>query len=218
MLLDNLLQNRLIILQILSRLNGQKIIMQLLQDIVRSRLPAAVQIDRTDNGFKSICKDGWTLTPTRHKLSMSKQEIVTQMEERRPLRKCRLTDDRSPGLGHFPLRQPWKMLKKIRAGSQLQHCITKKLQPFIMHDVLISCFIRIRCMRKCLMEQQEIRKRYIQSLRKLQQCLLPRGRQLHRHLHHFANFLIKRQALCPPKPNELEIAARTVFAFALFGT
>ena len=38
------------------------------------------------------------------------------------------------------------------------------------------------------------------------------------HLIHSAYFLSRRQALLPPKPNEFDIAARTFFAFALFGT
>ena len=80
-----------------------------------------------------------------------------------------------------------------------------------------SRLVGIGGMGQSLVEDGEIGKIYAEGRRKAHEFRAPFFR--HRICHdYFAYFLTTRQALCPPKPNELEIAARTVLARALFGT
>ena len=82
-----------------------------------------------------------------------------------------------------------------------------------MDHFLPHGLVGVRRMRERLIEKRRILKRNTQPPRQFLQRFLTLGGQAVRRFHG-ANFFRTRQALCPPKPKLLEIAARTVCARA----
>ena len=210
------LQHRLVVLCDVFLPQVRQLVGKLTLHIGACRIPATVEIDRTDHRLKDILKVVLPLCSAAEHLAAPHAQMCSEMQPARQPCEGLALDETCTHLRQFPLRTAWIGGIEIRTDRELEDGIPQKLQPLVMRCVS-SRLVGIGGMGQSLVEDGEIGKICAEGRRKAHEFRAPFFR--HRICHdYFAYFLTTRQALCPPKPNELEIAARTVLARALFGT
>ena len=210
------LQHRLVILCDVFLPQMRQLVGKLTLHIGACRIPATVEIDRTDHRLKDILEVVLPLCPAAEHLAAPHAQMCSEMQPARQPCEGLTLDETCTHLRQFPLRTAWIGGIEIRTDRELEDSIAQKLQSLVMRCVS-SRLVGIGGMCQSLVKNGEIGKICAEGRRKAHEFRAPFFR--HRICHdYFAYFLTTRQALCPPKPNELEIAARTVLARALFGT
>ena len=210
------LQHRLVVLCDVFLPQVRQLVDKLTLHIGACRIPTTVEIDRTDHRLKDILKVVLSLRSAAEHLAAPHTQMCSEMQlTRQPCEGLALHETRTH-LRQLPLRTAWIGVVEIRTDRELEDGIAQKLQSLVMRCVP-PCLVGIGGMGQRLVEKGKISKICAERRRKAHEFRAPFFR--HRICHdYFAYFLTTRQALCPPKPNELEIAARTVLARALFGT
>ena len=110
-------------------------------------LKALIQIDSTQNRFKSISQDGGALASSAQLLALAKLQVVTQMNLFGIFIQGAFANKVSTQLSELAFSQIRKVLIHVGAHDNAEHGITQKLNPLIMmrFRILLS-FMGIRCM------------------------------------------------------------------------
>ena len=126
-LLHDFLQGRLVVFHILTAVDGKKLIVQLFEDVVVCRLPAAVEVDRADDRLEGVGEHRRAMSAAHRRFAVTEQQVFAKLQFRRATRERRLTHDGSARLRQLAFRPLGKALEEIGARRQLQNRISQEL-------------------------------------------------------------------------------------------